>query len=420
MMRSTAMTIRIVASMREMVMNMIVLFIMKGIRSIREIVVIPMISVLVMKGMVMDIIFITMKETKTMISTITIKKVTIMTNLITIKKMVMNMINITIIKITTLTIKITTTPTRPLLAIAIAFNAFAPFSRQLPSPLSFSLLLLSDSSHAEFPPISSTLFSTSRNALLLSSRIMTLTNRILAAVAVDRFLFLQLAGRTVATEIPQISEPGFPAVPMTIRDFEPSLRKVREFHLPTVSSRFTSEEKATDSLRRLAMKLPGYVHHVTDRPAGNPYEEVIREIIAGKQSIEALRLLVQTDWRLHRRAFHIPAIPREDSDETPLPPGPHGRRNSGNFLSLCVSLGRFIQIWSSETARVPREFVGGSFTGSFGEFRARFLRVFGRSSFAGVSFHVDARGSVGRDPLDVASPPLLYPDSSNQRRSFIC
>lgn len=89
------------------------------------------------------------------------------------------------------------------------------------------------------------------------------------------------------------------------------------------------------------MKLPGYVRHVTDRPAGNLYEDLISEIIAGKRSIEALRSVVQTNWRLHRRAFHIPAIPREDSDETPLSPGPHGRRNSGNFLSLCVSLGRF-------------------------------------------------------------------------------
>lgn len=192
---------------------------------------------------------------------------------------------------------------------------------------------------------------------------------------------------------------------MTIRDFEPSLRNVREFHLPTVSSQFTAEEKATDSLRRLTMKLPGYVRHVTDRPAGNPYEDLISEIIAGKRSIEALRSVVQTNWRLHRRAFHIPAIPREDSDETPLSPGPNGRRNSGNFLSLCVSLGRFIQIRPSETARVPRDCVGGSFTGPIGEFRAGILRISGRSSFAGVSFGDVARGSDGRDPLGVASPP---------------
>ena len=168
----------------------------------------------------------------------------------------------------------------------------------------------------------------------LLHQILSLANRILAAVAVDRFIFLQLAGRTAVTEFPQISGSGIPAVPVTIRDFEPSLRNVREFHLPTVSSQFTAEEKATNSLRRLTMKLPGYVRHVTDRPAGNLYEDLISEIIAGKRSIEALRSVVQTNWRLHRRAFHIPAIPREDSDETPLSPGPHGRRNSGNFLSL--------------------------------------------------------------------------------------
>ena len=235
-----------------------------------------------------------------------------------------------------------TTPTIPLPATAIACNVCAPSSRQPRLPPFFSHRPRSDSSPAGFPKISPTRFSTSRNALLLSSRIRSLANRILAAVAVDRFLFLQLAGRTVAAEIPQISDPGFPAVPVTIRDFEPSLRKVREFHLPTVSSRFTAEENATDSLRRLAMKLPGYMRHVTERPAGNPYEEVISDIIAGKQSIEALRSLVRIDWRLHRRAFHFPAIPREDSDETPLPPGPHGCRNSGNFLLLCVSSGSFI------------------------------------------------------------------------------
>ena len=166
------------------------------------------------------------------------------------------------------------------------------------------------------------------------------------------------------------------------------------------------------------MKLPGYVRHVTDRPAGNPYEELISEIIAGKRSIEALRSVVQTNWRLHRRAFHIPAIPREDSDETPLSPGPHGRRNSGNFLSLCVSLGRFIQIRPSETARVPRDCVGGSFTGPIGEFRAGILRISGRSSFAGVSFGDVARGSDGRDPLGVASPPPLIPRLLQSSREF--